>query len=448
MKNVKLSQLWDWLFSSYWFIPTLMTASAIALSFGTVMFDRMGKKGPIESLGWIYAGGPDGASTVLSTIAGSMITVAGTAFSIVIVALQLASSQFGPRLLRNFMQDRGNQIVLGTFIGTFIYCLLVLRTVRSDEYDLFVPQISVTVGLILAIASIGVLIYFIHHASISIQAWNVIHQVSKDLNKGINRLFPQQIGHSLSQKLRWVEEIPADFDKEASPILATGSGYLQAINEEQLMKIATSQDLLLRLNYRPGKFIVQGNELLSVWPGERVDKKLTQQINQAFIRGTQRTENQDVEFSVNQLVEIALRAISPGINDPFTAIQCIDHLSAALCCLAQRDFPSPYRYDDDNHLRIIANSVTFAHLIDDTFNPIRNYGSSDMAVSLRLLDAIAVIASRTQNKKYKAVLLHHAKMIRHSSQQAASEDGDRHRIEERYLAAVVSLWALQDPTNG
>jgi uncharacterized membrane protein len=174
MKKTKLSKLWEALHSSYWFVPTLMVVIAIALAFAMLSLDRAGKSGPIESLGWIYTGGPDGARTMLSAIASSMITVAGTAFSITLVALTLASSQFGPRLLRNFMQDTGNQIVLGTFIATFIYCLLVLRTVRGDDYNVFVPQLSVTVGIVLAIASIGVLIYFIHHASTTIQASHVI----------------------------------------------------------------------------------------------------------------------------------------------------------------------------------------------------------------------------------------------------------------------------------
>jgi uncharacterized membrane protein len=440
MKNVRLGTVWDSLRSSYWFVPGLMAGSAIALAFAMVTLDRSSKSGPIENLGWIYTGGPDGARTVLSTIAGSMITVAGTAFSIVIVALQLASSQFGPRMLRNFMQDTGNQVVLGTFIGTFIYCLLVLRTVRGDNYNVFVPQISVTVGIMLAIASIGVLIYFIHHASTSIQAWYIIGQVADDLNHAIDRLFPQKIGHGISQtKQRWVEEIPVNFDREASPVLATSSGYLQAIDEDKLMKLAQSKDLILRLNYRPGKFIVPGSELVIVWPGERVNEKLTKQINQAFILGLERTEQQDVEFCVNQLVEIALRAISPAVNDPFTAIRCIDRLSAALSCLAQRDFPSPYRYDDNNNLRVIAHPVTFANLIDDAFNQIRQYGRSDVAVTIRLLEAIAVIASQTKNKKDRAVLLRHANTIAQSSQEAVSVECDRKDIKERYLAAVKAL---------
>ncbi len=436
--KIKLSKLWDTLHSSYWFVPTIMAIVAIALAFTTLKVDRSAS-GIIEKLGWIYAGGPEGARSLLSTVAGSMISVAATAFSITIVALQLASGNFGPRLLRNFMQDTGNQIVLGTFIGTFIYCLLILRTIHGEDYNVFVPQISVTVGIVLAIASIAVLIYFIHHAATIIQASHVISEVSTDLDDAINRLFPEHIGHPAAEHKRSFGEIPANFDSEAYPIKATRSGYLQTIDDEELLKIAKSKDLLLRLKYRPGKFVVKGSELVMVCPGERVNQKLTKQLNDAFILGKERTEQQDVEFPINQLVEIALRAISPAVNDPFTAIRCIDRLSVGLSHLAQKDFPSPYRYDDDDNLRVIAPGVTFAGLTDAAFNQIRQYSTSDVAVTIRLLEAIAAIAPFTRNKKDQAALLRHADMIERGSREGVSEEYDHACIKEQYQVAVMAL---------
>lgn len=418
-----------------------MAVIAIALAFTMLTLDRAGKSGPLESLGWIYTGGADGARTVLSAVAGSMVSVAATAFSITIVALQLASSQFGPRLLNNFMRDTGNQVVLGTFIATFIYCLLVLRTIRGegDGYSQFVPQFSVTVGVLLALASIGVLIYFINHAATKIQASHVISEVSADLDDAIDRLFPEKIGHGVPEHKRRVGEIPASFDSEARPIRATGRGYIQAIDDEKLMKLARKHNLLLRLKYRPGKFVIQGSDLVMVWPGERVDQKLTDQINDAFVLGRERTEQQDVEFPINQLVEVAIRAISPAVNDPFTAIRCIDRLSAGLSQLAQREIPSPYRYDDDNNLRVIANPVTFSGLTDAAFDQIRQYSTPDIAVKIRLLEAIEVIATYTRNKKDRTALLRHADMIERSSREGVSEECDRKYIEERYQAAVKAL---------
>ena len=438
MKNVKLSKLWDSLHSSYWFIPTLMAVGSIILAIAMLNLDRTGN---IPSWGWIYTGGTDGARSLLSSVAGSMVSVVATAFSITIVALQLASSNFGPRLLRNFMQDTGNQIVLGTFIATFIYSLLVLRTIHAegDDYNEFVPQLSVTVGTALAIASIGVLIYFIHHASTIIQASHVITQVSAELDKAIDRLFPEKLGEAKANHQRQVGEIPANFEEEASPIKATGDGYLQAIDDEELMKIARHYNLLVRLKTRPGKFVIKGSDLVMVMPRERVEHQLTQQINDAFILGKERTEYQDVEFPINQLVEIALRAISPAVNDPFTAIRCIDRLSAGLSRLAQRDFPSPYRYDDEHNLRVIALGVTFEKLVDSAFNQIRQYGKSDVAVTIRLLEAIARIAPYTRNSKQREALRRHAEMILNSSREQISQEQDQKDVQERYHRVIKAL---------
>lgn len=437
MKNIKLSKLWDSLHSSYWFLPTIIAAISFGLAIALLSLDRRGYYQPLLKLGLVYTGGPDGARAMLSAIASSTITVATTAFSITIVALQLASSQFGPRLLRNFMQDTGNQIVLGTFIGTFIYCLLVLRTVRGEDYNIFVPQLSVTFAIGLAIASIGVLIYFIHHASTIIQASHVIKSVSRELENAIDRLFPEKIGRSIPNGKRQVGDL-ASFDAEACLVKAVSSGYLQAIDDENLMQIAGDRDLLLRLKYYPGQFIIKGSALVMVCPQERVDRKVAQQLNDAFILGNERNEQQDIEFPINQLVEIALRAISPGINDPFTAIRCIDQLSAGLSLLVQRNFPSPYRYDRSNNLRIIARAVTFADLTDAAFNQIRQYSTKDVAVTIRLLEAIARIATYTNDRKQQEALLHHAHKIFQGSQQEVLA-ADKKDIEQRYIAAVQLL---------
>lgn len=421
-----------------------MAVSGIALALTLLAIDRAGVTGPVESLGWIYTGGPDGARTVLSTVAGAMVNVTATAFSIAVVALQLASSQFGPRLMRQFMQDTGNQLVLGTFIGTFIYCLLVLRTIRGegDGYNVFVPQLSVTVGIVLATVSTGVLIYFIHHASTLIQASHVLSEVSNDLENAIDRLFPEKIGRSAPEFVQREEEIPTNFNTYACPIKAIGKGYIQGIDDKKLLKIARQHKLLIRLLYRPGKFVFQGSNLVMVLPGERLHRKLYEQINSAFILGRERTEQQDIEFPIDQLVEIALRALSPGINDPFTAIRCIDRLSAGLSLLAQRDFPSSYRYDEDNNLRVIANPVTFPELVDEAFNQIRNYGCSDVAVTIHLLEAIATIATRTVNQPDRVALMRHANKIRSSYQEGVTQECDRQEVEAQYQATVQALQQL------
>ncbi|MBD1996252.1 DUF2254 domain-containing protein [Leptolyngbya sp. FACHB-541] len=437
MRNAKLNKLWDALHSSYWFLPSIMVVAAIALAFGMLVVDRTTPKS-LESLSWIYSGGPDGARALLSAVAGSMITVTATAFSITIVALQLAASNFGPRLLRNFMQDTGNQIVLGTFLGTFVYCLLILRTVRGEDYTFFVPHLSVTVGVILAIASVGTLIYFIHHASTIIQASHVITGVSADLDDAIARLFPEEIG-TAKLKQRQVSEIPANFKAKAQPIAANKTGYLQVIDDQKLMKIACKHNLLVWIKTRPGKFIAKGDKFVMVYPGDKINQKLIEQITDVFIIGKERNEQQDVEFPIDQLVEIALRAISPAVNDPFTAIRCIDRLGAGLAQLAQRDFPSPYRYDDQSNLRVIAERVTFEELVSSAFNQIRRYAQSDAAVTIRLLNAIALIATHTQNHKYQAALQGQAEMIQQGACKKLSEQQDQEDVKRHYYSLIELL---------
>ena len=439
--GAKFSKLLDSLHSSFWFIPTLMVVLAIGLSFVTIGIDQKLEADIISDLGWAYALGPNGSRAILSAIAGSMMTVATTAFSITIVALQLASSQFGPRLLRNFMQDTGNQIVLGTFISTFVYSLMVLRTINGVAENEFVPHISVTCGIGLAIASIGVLIYFIHHSATSIQVDHVISKVGCELDEVIDRLFPKQIrrGASKHRAEPRPSDIPANFDREATAIQATSSNYVQAVDTDQLMQIATKANILLQLQRRPGDFVVKGSPLVLVYPIESGGKKLVKQINDAFVLGSQRTDQQDVEFSINQLVEIAVRALSPGINDPFTAIRCIDQLSAALCHLAQKEIPSAYRYDDQDQLRVIAEPMTFADVTDDALNQIRQYGQTSVAVTMRLLEAIAVIAPFTHTKADQTALMRHADMIERGSQEGITEELDRNDVKERYLAAVKAI---------
>lgn len=419
-----------------------MVIVAIALAFKMLSVDRT-IQDKLSSSSWIYSGGPDGARALLSAVAGSMVTVTATAFSITIVALQLAASNFGPRLLRNFMQDTGNQVVLGTFLGTFVYCLLILRTIRGEDYALFVPHLSVTMGVVLAIASVGTLIYFIHHASTIIQASHVITGVSSDLDDAIARLFPEEIG-TAAPKQRQVGEIPANFNAKAYGVAASQTGYLQVIDDQKLMKVACKHNLLLQIKSRPGKFIAKGSELVMVYPEDKVSQKLIEQINDVFIVGKERNEQQDVEFPINQLVEIALRAISPAVNDPFTAIRCIDRLGAGLAQLAQRNFPSPYRYDDHGNLRVIAERVTFEELVGSAFNQIRRYARSDAAVTIRLLDAIALIATHTHNPKHQAALQRQAEMIQRGSGEALFEQQDCEDVKQHYDRVIKLLKQRND----
>jgi uncharacterized membrane protein len=264
-----LIKYWDRLRSSFWFLPSLMAAGAVALAFAMVTVDEAVAEEWVLELGWVYTGGAEGASAVLGTIASSMITIAGLVFSMTLVALSLASSQFGSRLLRNFMRDTANQLVLGTFVATFLYCLLVLRTIRRADEVAFVPHVSVTLGVLFAIASLGVLIYFIHHVSVSIQADQIVARVGAELNAGIDRLFPDRTGQGTSRPA--AESLDDGFDARSRPIAADGDGYVQIVDAQALLRMATRADALFRVDRRPGDYVVEGTTIVTVAPGDCVE---------------------------------------------------------------------------------------------------------------------------------------------------------------------------------
>jgi len=439
--RVQIFKTWDRVRSSFWFLPTVMAAGSVALAFASVALDERVTDWFTINWGLNFTGGAEGASSLLGAIAGSMITIAGVVFSMTLVALSLASSQLGPRLLRNFMRDTTTQVVLGTFVAAFLYCLLVLRTIRRADEVIFIPHLSVTLGVLLAVVSVGVLIYFIHHMSVSIQANEIVARVGTELIEGINRLFPEHIGRGAPRILTG----PPDtgfldaFGREARPVGAAEDGYIQFIDGDALMALAMQEDVIIRLERGPGHYVVAGSPLVLVWPETRITDQIADRVNSAFAMGNQRTSGQDIEFVVNQLVEIAIRALSPGVNDPFTAMTCVDHLGAALCRLLQRDMPSPFRHDSQDQLRVITPVVTFSALTDAAFNQIRQYGRSSAAVTIRLLETIAVVAGFAHRPEDRAALLRHAKMIARGSFGGLPEDEDRQEVEERYQSVNQML---------
>ncbi|MBN1965219.1 MAG: DUF2254 domain-containing protein [Anaerolineae bacterium] len=431
--KTRLANIWEQLQATYWLLPALLNLLAVLLSLVTISLDRALMALDAAYLPWLSVGGPDGARTMLSTIAGSMITIAGVTFSITTVALSLASSQFGPRLLRNLMRDRGNQLVLGTFIATFMYCLLVLPTVPEGSDARSVPHVSVAVGVLLAVASLGVLVYFFHHFAVSIQADQVIANVGQELERAIVRFFPEYPAERApGRSIRWTDDLPANFEEAASRLGARHSGYVQAIDYAGLMRLAVEHDLVVRVNCRPGDFVARASTSALIWPGEGLDEDLATRIDNAFILGTQRLQTQDVEYAVNQLVEIAVRALSPGVNDPFTAMACIDQLSTALVRLAERNLPAPYRYDEANRLRLVIDVVTMSGIVDAAFNQIRQYGRSSVGVTIRLLETIAVIAAHTHHRELRDALREQATMIKQGSEEELTEVRDRRDVLARF----------------
>ncbi len=438
--KAKIGALRDNLHSSFWFIPSLITFFASVLALGMVELDR---SNAVRGTAYLYSGGVEGARSMLSAIANSVLSIAGVTFSITIAALTLASGQFGPRLLRNFIRDRGNQLVLGAFIGTFMYCLLVLRSVRGVEEIRFVPHLAVTVAIGLTVLCVSALIYFIHHISQGIQASHVIANVGREFDEAVERLFPDEVGRDPQQmaginEKQAEKEIP-DFDLDSRPVAAQSGGYVQNVDGDGLMQLAVQHGCVLHLPHRPGALVIEGDALAKVWPAARFDAAMEKAVNEAFSFGVQRTDAQDALFPINQLTEIAVRALSPGINDPFTAMMCLDRQGRALALLAKREIPSGLRYDDEGHLRVVTEALTFDQAADAAFDPIRHYGGSNSGVGAHLLDIIARLAPHLRREDDRTTLRRHAAKMLQAARANLSLDFEIATVEEHHAAALRAL---------
>ena len=433
MKN-RLIAFQERLRTNYWFIPAIMSVIAIFLSILTIKLDEAVGPGTVWITNLTYIDSPEGARAVLSTVANSMITVAGVVFSLTMVVLSLTSQQYGPLVLGHFMRDRGNQFVLGIFTSTYLYCLLILRTVHGVETTIFVPHISVLTGLGMSILSLAFLIYFIHHVSESIQSANIIDRVSDELQEAIEELFPAQVGQEIahSNAASIYGPILQEFEERSVPIQTHESGYLQMIDDEALMRIACEYDIVLQLVIHPGQFLLKGQPFVQVLPPERITEDLIKAIQDTFILGHRRTQTQDVEFMFTQLSAIAVRALSPAINDPYTAIMCVDRLSDGLRSLLLRQTPSNYRHDKTNQLRVIADPFAFDDLIHTAYDQILHYGRGDIKVLNQLLKVIQTLTTYTHDKTHLTLLKSYAELIYQKSQASLSFLPDQQQVAQVY----------------
>lgn len=431
--------------TSYWFIPSVMAFLAIVLGAVMVWLDAGPGAGWLDGVGWYQSVKAEGAHQVLSTIAGSMITVAGVVFSITIVAISYASSQYGPRVLTNFMSDGGNKVTLGTFIATFLYCLVVLRTIRGGDDGAFVPQMAVLVGLLLAVCSIGVLIYFVHHVPQSIHVNNVIALIGRQLISDVDKRFPAFIGDEPEEEREGTEASPDTIMRlfrygegsGVSPVEGCATGYIQAIDDSALMGVAEDADLVLRLRYRPGDYLLAGRTLLEAWPSERVDAKVAEALRNAYSTGSRRTAFGDLGFLVNELVEIATRALSSGVNDPTTARTCLDWLGAGATELARRRLPDAHRFDSDGRLRVIAQADGFRVYVDRAFGELRQYLAGDANAAVHALRTMGEVATACPERDQVDAIVEEAKRLGEAASHALSGP-ELDRVQRR-LDALCAL---------
>jgi uncharacterized membrane protein len=414
-----------------------MVSMSIGLAFALVEVEKHWRFGLAESYPLLFGAGAEGSRGMLSTIAGSMITVAGLTFSLTIAALATASGQYTSRVLRNFMRDRHNQIVLGCFVGIFSYCLVVLRTVRGETEGAFVPSLAVFAGLLLALVGIGVLVFFIHHIATSIQASTIIAAITDETLSAVDHMFPSEIAEGASDE----ETERAGGYVEATQwrmVHSSGQGYVQTIDADRLVELAQKRSLIVRLETRPGDFVAESSPLLSVTEAEALDDDAMDDFRACVSVQRFRTIDQELGFGIRQLVDIAQKALSPGVNDTTTAVMCIDHLGAIMARLAARDLPTRYRAED-GRVRLITRGTSFADMLDAAFDEIRGNASGNVVVVEHLMGAIETAAARTGDAGRRDALAHHLKLVADLADRTIRTEHDRAKVKARMDRAVSAL---------
>jgi uncharacterized membrane protein len=420
--------------TNLWLVPTVEIALAAALFAGTYALDRAAYDGSLHLPSFVISGTADAARQILTAVAAAVITVVTLVFSITIVTLTLASTQFGPRMLRNFIRDWVTQVTLGSFVATFVYAILALITIGPGGHGEFVPHLSITVTLVLVVLDVLALVVFINNIAKSIQLQQVVAGIAGDLTGAID----VDVGHPAASHHKAgpsLTEVVVRLDEDSGVVRAPRSGYLQFVRIDKLVDIAVHSRAVIRLLHRPGHFVVEGQPLADVWPASAAPG-VARALGGAHATGPYRTLTQDLSFAVDQLVEIAIRALSPAVNDTFTALACIDWLGDGLSKIADRWRPDVVHRDRTGRVRLIIVTVGFRRLVERAHEKIRQASRGMPAVMIRQLEALAKVMPYTSSPEQRRVLLEQAEMILRSSEESVPEAADRVDVRERYDAVM------------
>ena len=441
--------LWIALTSSLWFIPGIMVGASLLLAIVLVEVSARIDHEALERLPRLFGAGASGSRDMLSTIAGSVITVTGVTFSITIAALALASGQYTPRVLRTFMADRSNQVVLGTFVGVYAYCLVVLRTIRGGDEGTFIPSVAVLAGFLLALVSVGVLIFFIHHIASALQASTILDRVRHATERAINDLFPDTVGDAVDEDAESAEATRARADFTWTNIPAKRTGYIQSVDTDGLLSFSRDHQVIVRMEHAVGEFVTGGVPLVSVarssapdadhaFPVGDVPQDVVDSANSLFTINAHRTVEQDAAFGFLQISDIALKALSPGINDTTTAVHCVDHLGALLACVAQRRI-APRARGEDSELQVIARGPTFEGLVSLALDDVRRNAKGNVTVLGRLFDAIETTSRFTTNPGRRRVLATQVDLLAEIIDRTVEAPSDRALLTGRAQATRALL---------
>jgi uncharacterized membrane protein len=428
---------------NYWFWPSTMTLGAVILGFFLPYLDSRVGSDWIRSVGFIRATDVDGARAILTTLAGATLGVAGVAFSVTIVAVSFASSNYGPRLIGNFMGDRKNQIILGVFVASFVYCIIVLSTVHTQTelpettIGSFVPQISVLFALLLMLAAVGSLIGYIHHIPESINIMNLTAEIGDKLQRAIVLMMTEEDKRECT-----TQEISVTTARRGLPnaeneqvISADAAGFLQQVDLQSLTAVAREEDIQIILHRAPGDFLVVGETVMVLLSERQEDLALAMRVRDCYTQGANRTDVQDILFLSDQLVEVLGRALSTGVNDPHTAMLCLNWLRAGLVEFARRPPVGQARRDDP----VFYRRVTFEDMLNRSFDEIRQYVAADRTSALHSLSVLTELALVASTPSMADACVQQLRRLTRSATELLEESIARDEIEARLDLALQAI---------
>jgi uncharacterized membrane protein len=441
----RLRARWNRWRSSLWFVPGSMVVVAFLAALGMVQLSVVVPRDLLIRFPRLFGADAQSSRSMLSTIAGSMATIAGVTFSITVVAVAQASSQYTSRILRNFLSDRPSQVMLGMLAGTFVYCLVLIRTIRGDADLLFIPGLGVLGAFALAIVSIGFLVYFIHHIAESLEASQVLARVRRETVAVIDRLYPDLL----------VDDSPETGPRRDTlnwqRTTARESGYLQRVDADALLAWASRRNAVVRLEHSVGEYVIEGTPLLATalreptgagGPLLKDSADPDAELTDACEIGAHRTIDEDASFGIQQIVDIANKALSPGVNDATTAVNAIDTLSAILIRLGQRRIGPPSRLAE-NVERLIVPGHSYEDLVSLSLDELRRSASADVGVSIHLMRIVARTIAHTPSERRREVLVASADLIRDAAIRHATIPADGSAIEAAH--AYVGRAAGEPP---
>ena len=419
-----------------WVVPLKMSLAAVLLFGITMVPDMLDAYHVIHIPGWFSMGGIDDARAILSAMLGCVSTVLALIFSVALLVLSMVANLFGPRLLYRFVQDWVTQACIGIFMGTFIYVFLVFLVTHQDVHDTFIPEVSLITSWFLVLGAFGFLVFYSHRVAVLIQNPDAIGRIVDDLRKAAEIACRDNRGEP------GTDIVGASNDRiqsiEGASILNPKSGYLQEIDHPALVSASSKAGALIVIPFRPGQFVLEGEILATIWPASAASI-LSQMIKQKIELGRHRVMAQDLEFGIAQIVEIAIRALSPAVNDTFTGVASVDLLGEALTVLSETRQIGGNWYDSNGKLRLQVRPLLLSRLIKQSFDQIRQAAADNPAVLIRLLSTIGRLSFKMRNEEDRSALLKQATAVWETATSKSLVTMDREDIEAAWVKTKETL---------